>query len=595
MRFSFRKILLLFLVAITACSTTALFACSGNVPSSEVPATEYKLSVYYVNEETEKMAEPYYANLTEGASYSITSPVIDGYTADKTTVSGKMPNQDLRVVVTYSVTLYSLTVNYYYVDTQTSVRESDVYNLASGASYDLEVPQVPFMETETQEIKGQIESANKEVNVYYDWSLKETDISNGTYVNALPVLDSGISFTLCITTSTTYEGAIGASDWSSLFTADSFTLYNGVMRYTHDDTFSDWYGGTHGNLTTGAKWDACVPYNGGGVVITISVNTDGSIKYYANGKLVFNFTATTKSEDGASVSSLNSAILSEISNEGFAIGSGSKFSGLKVFRAVDDNEALNLFTENYKTVTIKTVNQDNQKYLDDIVFAVANGQNFSYKMPEDAMYVADTLVVEGVATENKTFTVKYNLPTSIKELITTPVTYNGAGIGFNEGTWKATDPKYSIDNLSGNFTLIVKGEQHGYLNDPSSYEWWPWRTAFMGLRNSASKNNARFFRLDWFTMTAGSGITGSWSTSGQWESNHNAAVDTLKNSDFIFAVERAGTNVNIKYTLTSHATQKAYTLTYTGTNVTVASLDFFMVTDNASFTITSALLTQPQA
>ena len=50
-------------------------------------------------------------SLTYGSSYSVESPVITGYTADKLTVSGNMPDSDVTVDVTYTANEYTVTFN----------------------------------------------------------------------------------------------------------------------------------------------------------------------------------------------------------------------------------------------------------------------------------------------------------------------------------------------------------------------------------------------------------------------------------------------------------------------------------------------------
>ena len=92
------------------------------------------------------------SGLVPGTEYSVTSPVISGYTVDKATVSGSMPARDVTVTVTYTKRSdLSYTVNYYWNGTkvqaskkvdgktfQESVTESPVtiegYTPVSGAS-----------------------------------------------------------------------------------------------------------------------------------------------------------------------------------------------------------------------------------------------------------------------------------------------------------------------------------------------------------------------------------------------------------------------------------------------------------------------------
>ncbi len=61
----------------------------------------YTLTVNYRYENGSQAAQPVTRSLTAGSSYEITSPTIKGYTADRTIVSGIMPERDLTVHVLY--------------------------------------------------------------------------------------------------------------------------------------------------------------------------------------------------------------------------------------------------------------------------------------------------------------------------------------------------------------------------------------------------------------------------------------------------------------------------------------------------------------
>ena len=65
--------------------------------------SEPTLTVHYRNDKGESVAESYTEVLTKGASYSVKSPVIEGYTipAGQETLSGVMPAADLTLTVVY--------------------------------------------------------------------------------------------------------------------------------------------------------------------------------------------------------------------------------------------------------------------------------------------------------------------------------------------------------------------------------------------------------------------------------------------------------------------------------------------------------------
>ena len=60
------------------------------------------MTIHYVSTEGETLADDYVAELTEGDAYSVTSPVIRGYTTTQRVVSGTMGETDIVVTVIYS-------------------------------------------------------------------------------------------------------------------------------------------------------------------------------------------------------------------------------------------------------------------------------------------------------------------------------------------------------------------------------------------------------------------------------------------------------------------------------------------------------------
>ena len=89
---------------------------------------QFQLTINYVYEDGSEAATSHSSTLTVGNTYSVTSPTIDGYKADKTVVEGTMPAENVEVTVTYSKrTDLSYTVHYYWNGTTESVKPSETF------------------------------------------------------------------------------------------------------------------------------------------------------------------------------------------------------------------------------------------------------------------------------------------------------------------------------------------------------------------------------------------------------------------------------------------------------------------------------------
>ena len=102
---------------------------SENVINVFYKKNVFDLTIHYVYAGGGTAAADHTGSVTFGASYSVDSPTIDGYAADKTTVSGTMPANNVEVTVTYSKrTDLSYTVNYYWNGTTEKVADSKTVN-----------------------------------------------------------------------------------------------------------------------------------------------------------------------------------------------------------------------------------------------------------------------------------------------------------------------------------------------------------------------------------------------------------------------------------------------------------------------------------
>ena len=119
---------------------------SANVIKVFYKKNVFTLTIHYVYAEGGgQAAEDYTASVTFGDSYSVTSPVIDGYTADKPVVSDNMPANNVEVTVTYTKRSdLSYTVHYYWNGTTTSVKESKT---VPGQTFNASVTESPVAVT----------------------------------------------------------------------------------------------------------------------------------------------------------------------------------------------------------------------------------------------------------------------------------------------------------------------------------------------------------------------------------------------------------------------------------------------------------------
>ena len=79
------------------------------IPAGKVTLQKYDLTINYKYADGTEAKPTHTESLTYGSSYSIASPLITGYTADKLTVSGSMPDSDVTVDVTYTAKDYTVT------------------------------------------------------------------------------------------------------------------------------------------------------------------------------------------------------------------------------------------------------------------------------------------------------------------------------------------------------------------------------------------------------------------------------------------------------------------------------------------------------
>ena len=100
------------------------------------------------------------------ASYNVTSPILTGYTADKLTVSGTMPAENVTVDVTYTINNYTLTINYKYADgSEAAETYSQSYDFA--AAYSIVSPTINGYTADILTVSGTMPANDLTVDVTY--------------------------------------------------------------------------------------------------------------------------------------------------------------------------------------------------------------------------------------------------------------------------------------------------------------------------------------------------------------------------------------------------------------------------------------------
>lgn len=129
-------------------------------------ANEYDLTINYVYEDDTKAAEPYTAKVGYLAEYSVTSPLIEGYLADKVTVSGTMSLGGETVTVTYKATDNQLNIYYLYAD---GSEAADPFNgtYETNAPYSITSPAITGYTANQTVISGTMSAKGATYYVYY--------------------------------------------------------------------------------------------------------------------------------------------------------------------------------------------------------------------------------------------------------------------------------------------------------------------------------------------------------------------------------------------------------------------------------------------
>ncbi|MBR6428135.1 MAG: MucBP domain-containing protein, partial [Clostridia bacterium] len=127
----------------------------------------YQLRIYYLNAETEgALANAYIATIPYGQTYSVTSPVITGWTCQTPVVEGTMGAGDTEIDVYYVRDVHNVTVHY--VDGEGAEMAPDYTGTCGyGLTYSAESPVIPGYTASQAVVSGTMGTEDVEVTVTY--------------------------------------------------------------------------------------------------------------------------------------------------------------------------------------------------------------------------------------------------------------------------------------------------------------------------------------------------------------------------------------------------------------------------------------------
>ncbi|MBQ9987013.1 MAG: InlB B-repeat-containing protein, partial [Erysipelotrichales bacterium] len=140
----------------------------------------FTVAIKYVSEEGEELRPSTINSHEIGTDYSYTSPQIEGYNCETPIVSGKMPAQNVVVIVLYTKVKYTVTIYFTCSDSNVELPETIVEEYKHGESYSITVPTISGYTPTLNVVSGVINADNVEVTVHYYESVDDITITWGT-------------------------------------------------------------------------------------------------------------------------------------------------------------------------------------------------------------------------------------------------------------------------------------------------------------------------------------------------------------------------------------------------------------------------------
>ncbi len=450
----------------------------------------YPLTVVYQYTDGTEAASATSTSLVYGAAYSITSPVIEGYTANYTVVTGTMPDSSRTVTVTYTINSHTLTVNYNYA-TGAKAAESDISTLDYNQAYNVVSPVIPGYVASPATVSGTMPDADVTEHVVYTatnttYTVKHYKANlDGSYNATADATDSmtGITGELTAAEAKTYEGFTAqtfeqiaiAGDGSTVvdiyYTRNIYTL---TVKYVgpDDGTFAApathterlKYGASYsvaspaveGYTPDAATASGTMPASNTSITVTYTANTNTAytVKHY-KANLDGSYNAAPDATDNMTGTTGQPTNAAAKTYEGFT---AQTFEQIAI--AGDGSTVVDIYyTRNIYTLTVKYVGPDDGTFAAPATHTeqLKYGASYSVASPAVDGYAPDTATVTGTMPATDTsITVTYTANSNTAYT----VEHYKANL---DGSYNATaDDTDSMTGTTGQLTAAVAKSYEGF-------------------------------------------------------------------------------------------------------------------------------------
>ena len=247
------------------------------------------MTVHYVYADNTEAATTYTETVACGETYSVPSPVIDGYTADPAVVEGTMPANDVDVTVTYNeIVTHTLTIHYVYAETNAQAAADHTETLAEGAAYSVTSPVIDGYTADQTIVAGTMPAQNVEVTVRYTANTATTytitaTAGNGGAINpnGTVTVNEGADQPFTITADAGYRiesVLVDGADAISELVNNVYTFVNVTSNHTIAVTFAPVSSTTYTIIATAGSNGTITP-NG---VITVAEGATQTFRFAPN-------------------------------------------------------------------------------------------------------------------------------------------------------------------------------------------------------------------------------------------------------------------------------------------------------------------------
>ena len=205
----------------------------------------YELTIHYVYADNETAVDDHIEYLPEGATYSVISPEIYGYTADRLVVEGTMPANDVEETVYYNANSYTLTIHYVYADNSEAAADYTA-TVNYGVEYSVVSPEINGYTADQLIVEGTMPAEDVVFTVIYTiniYTITATAGDNGTITPSEITVEEGADANFTITPNDGYRIASvmvdGAENVTEQLVEGVYTFENVTADHTIYATFEE--------------------------------------------------------------------------------------------------------------------------------------------------------------------------------------------------------------------------------------------------------------------------------------------------------------------------------------------------------------------